>query len=109
MARETELRCDKPQLCFNRGWGANTFSHRAMWVWIHAAAFGPETSYQTTSNRTTQHRVNPSSASECYAKSRRLTSACSELVLCHTGNLQSEQITGNLLVFFEKVQFTHNR
>ncbi len=22
---KTELRCDKPQLCFNRGWGANTF------------------------------------------------------------------------------------
>ncbi len=21
MARETELRCDTPQLCFNRGWG----------------------------------------------------------------------------------------
>ncbi len=35
MARETELRCDTPQLCFSGGMGVvNTFSHRAMWVWI---------------------------------------------------------------------------
>ncbi len=27
MARETELRCDKPQLCFNRGGGGGGHSY----------------------------------------------------------------------------------
>ncbi len=55
----------------------------------HLDNFGIETSYiRQLQKQTTQRGVNESSASEYYkAQSRHLTSACTELVHAHTGNL----------------------